>query len=370
MALCYDPPWEGIEVSSFAIKVVLLIVSAIVAIGVGVGLALWQARKQPKAPRRPMETNAEAARRRAQERAAQPKPVPHDPGPTQPYRLKPPPPQVTRTVPAPAASQPPPPPPPKPPAIPKAEQDAARAKALAERLTLLEPALAPAPIALPQPSPATARSKFVGPRQFDAIASVSLRIRYVDAKGETSSRVIDVQEFEHDWDGCTIQAYCHNRGARRTFKGSRIQEAIDTSTGEVISDLDSWLDAQYEASDAGAVDAFMAEHDAALVALFYIAKADGAFRAPEKRVLSELCEEWGLYDPIQCDLLFKDMGRWATPSAIIYGRVLRELAQMPQDYQQLVYAAAQRMSAGKKAVRDTEARALERMRKELRLSSL
>lgn len=364
VAFCYDSPKGGVEVGSSGIKVVFLLISVLVAIGFGVGLAIWRAKKRPKAPRRLVETNVEAARRRAQELAAKPKP-PNNPETIQPYRPNPPP-QVTRPIPNPASSLPPPSLTIKPASIPNPEQDAARAKALYERPTLRQPVQSPAP-SLHQPEPATTRYKFVGPRQFDAITRASLRIRYANSKGETSSRVIDVQEFAHDWDGCTIQAYCYNRGARRTFKVSRILEAIDTSTGEVISNLDSWLDAKYEASDAGAVDAFVAEHHAALVALFYVAKADGAFRAPEKRALEELCDEWGLYDPIQFDLLVKDIGRWAKPSAIAYGRALRELFLMPEEYQQQVYVAAQRMSAGKKTVSDVEKRALARMRKELEL---
>ena len=46
---------------------------------------------------------------------------------------------------------------------------------------------------------------------------------------------------------------------------------------------------------------------------------------------------------------------------------LCELFLMPEEYQQQVYVAAQRMSAGKKTVSDVEKRALARMRKELEL---
>lgn len=197
-------------------------------------------------------------------------------------------------------------------------------------------------------------------REFKA----ALELSYRDANGQETKRRVDTERYVHDGHDGIFHAFCRLRAQRRSFRFSRVQKVVDLSTGEVISHLPRWLDRQYEQSDAGKAEAFMDEHDAALAALFYVAKADGAFRQPEKALISDFCEEQGCSVP---GTVVDAMVAWEVPSAIGYGKVLKELAAMPDDYRQAVFAAAQSMSARKKTVRDTEARAVERMRKALDL---
>jgi len=296
--------------------------------------------------------------------------------------------------------------PPEPAAPPLEKPDDRREKARAAWVNLLEPdgASAPAPSPHSQPAPAPQSQLLTSIRVGDATIEVRgrgtapepqhtppdkdawetwdddafgayangaplkvpLKITYRDLGGQITQRDIDTLRYAHNGSDGNLEAYCHLRAQRRTFRLSRILEAVNLSTGEVIHDLPTWLDAQYEASDEGQVDAFENEHDAALTALFYIAKAGGQFRPQKKRAIMDLCEEFGLIDPTQLDLLITHMAGWHVPSAIAYGKALREqLAPMPEDYLRQVYNAAQRIVGEKSTPHPDEARALARMRKEL-----
>lgn len=193
---------------------------------------------------------------------------------------------------------------------------------------------------------------------------VSLNLVYRDTKGQETVRRVETERYVHDGHDGIFHAFCYLRAQRRSFRFLRVQKAVDLSTGEVISHLPGWLDRQYELSDTGKAEAFMEEHDAALAALFYVAKADGSFRQPEKALISDFCEQQGC---TVSGAVVDAMAGWEVPSAIGYGKDLKELADMPDSYRQAVFAAAQGMSARKKTVRDTEARAVERMRKALGL---
>lgn len=348
-----------------------MVAAALMAIGAGAWLASWREKKTRQPPK---ESNADAARRRSMELASRPKrPPPPDPTPL----------PVRKSVQVPQ------------PQTATAQQEHARFVQVMRSnqakpsgpvgvaplnsfqvggITIELRGSAPSPPSPPSSEPEKDSWENWEDDTYNPYADgkrleTALEIGYRDANGQQTRRRIDTERYVHDGRDGILHAYCHMRHQRRSFKFARILDAVSLSTGEVINDLPSWLDAEYIQSDAGQVDAFTQEHEAALVALFYVAKADGAFRAPEKQVLQDLFDEWGLYDPIHCDLLIKHMVQWAIPSAIAYGKALREVFLMPEDYQQQVYDAAQRMVGSKKTVRDTETRALERMRKELDLHS-
>lgn len=65
---------------------------------------------------------------------------------------------------------------------------------------------------------------------------MALRIRYRSADDEVTERIISGEVAEGP---NAVTAHCHLRGESRTFALSRIEEAVDTSTGEVVPDI--WL---------------------------------------------------------------------------------------------------------------------------------
>lgn len=116
-------------------------------------------------------------------------------------------------------------------------------------------------------------------------ARVNLELEYTDGEGRRSKRRITTHSYDHSLHGGLILARCHLRQAMRSFRIDRVRSAIDTDTGEVVDDLLAHMDAAYARSPQGVRDAFFADYTELLKVLFYVAKADGQFRAPEKVVI-------------------------------------------------------------------------------------
>lgn len=197
--------------------------------------------------------------------------------------------------------------------------------------------------------------------------AAELTITYCDRNGQITRRVITTEKYARTADGGVLAAFCHLRQARRPFYFTRIQLAADHTDGTVIDDLGAWLDERYEASPKGVRDRFTTDHEAALGALFFVAKADGAFHAKEKGVVRSFCAHQGLDDASVQELVVESVARWVVPSRIAYGNDLRALLERDEPYRRSVLEHAQEIVGTGKTVRDEEARAIERMQRELKL---
>lgn len=195
-------------------------------------------------------------------------------------------------------------------------------------------------------------------------ADIPLEIEYRDAGGRTSRREITVQRYRYAGARGHLSAYCHGRGAQRTFLFSRIKSAVDPLTGEVIAELGPWLDEHFEASPIGQAAGALDRHYAALTIMFYVAKADAAFRQREKAIMREFLIDEGAQQEVAIAIL-DTVSRWATPSAIAYGKALRALAPAPADYRLRVKRAAAALVASDKTVHHKESLALKRLESEV-----
>jgi hypothetical protein len=198
--------------------------------------------------------------------------------------------------------------------------------------------------------------------------TADLRIAYVDANGQKTHRSITVERYSRtSADGGVLAAHCHLRQARRPFRFSRIMHAADLATATRIDNLGDWLDARYETTTNGQRDRFVAEHEDALIALLFVAKADDAVRKGEKDVIDRYCAALGLADEQARAAVVAFVAGSAAPSRIAFGTALRGLSERPDGYKRDLVAAAQDIVATDKTVRENELRALDRMRKELGL---
>lgn len=242
-------------------------------------------------------------------------------------------------------------------------------KTLVLGISANKPAPPPQPAAVVMP-----HASGENPGYYDAHSGkriqIDLQLVYLSVEGAVTTRTVTVERFTHDGNGGALLAFCHLRHSRRTFLFSRIQSAVDTSTGEIIGHLSRWLDARYVETPEGKADAFLNRHDAALSAFMHIARADGAFRAREKACIKDFCSANGLEDEKAWAATIRELENWHVDTAIAYGRALRTTATMPRAYLEEVYATACSMVASDKKIYDSETHALKRMRREFGISDI
>lgn len=171
---------------------------------------------------------------------------------------------------------------------------------------------------------------------YDVVAQRSIkkriRIRYVDGNGARTERVVDVRAFEPQGRDGLVIGHCHFRNATRTFRFSRMEKVVDEETGEIIQDLQSLLNAEWEASPEPVLDKLYEQHRDLLKLMLFMAKADGAVRAAEIAVIAKHCVELTGDPRITTDLV-KDLLKFVdVPTITSFTRTYNKLRrERPED---------------------------------------
>lgn len=159
-------------------------------------------------------------------------------------------------------------------------------------------------------------------------ANKTVRIRYTDAMGNETDRVVDIRAFEPEGADGLVIGHCHTRNATRTFRFNRMRRVVEEETGEIIPDLQKMLNDEWQASPEPLKDQLYRENHDVLKLLLYMAKADGAVRAAEIEVIARYCQELTGNSRINAEIV-KDLLKTVdvvTPNtfARIYNKLRRE----------------------------------------------
>lgn len=121
------------------------------------------------------------------------------------------------------------------------------------------------------------------PNHNGASLAVDAWIDYVDAAGQPSRRLVYIDKLIESYQGgFAVTAFCTHRNASRTFLLSRIKSFTDASTGEIVGDVEAFLIDAARTSPRFQSDAAVHALTNYVIALSFIARADGSFQKREK----------------------------------------------------------------------------------------
>lgn len=194
-------------------------------------------------------------------------------------------------------------------------------------------------------------------------AKAKLRLNYTDGAGRKTERTVDVRQFGAVGPNTLLIGHCNMRDATRTFRSDRIQSCIDEDTGEIVTDVCTYLQTRYDQSPDRTRDLLLEGEYDTLRVLLYVGKADGQLRAAEKVVIRDTCvaitADSRLTDATIEDLL-KNMD---VPTLQAFKLAVGRLAKRDQAAQVVVMTAAEKMVATQKLVHQAEQEALDYMKK-------
>lgn len=202
---------------------------------------------------------------------------------------------------------------------------------------------------LPAADDPEAEQTRLDPAAYETLSS-SLFIEYVDAHGCESRRRITLMAVVTKPDDLLLHCYCHERAAPRCFRASRIREAVDLATGEVVQDtvelikrLAGILNYPAESSEASTQDALRrCRHG--LVVLTFLARCDGHLHPSEMQVLLNYLDHNAQYPGIDTH-----MAEWALRrldvNRHVYNRAVNALAQRQDDLRQIARFARRLIDA-------------------------
>lgn len=198
----------------------------------------------------------------------------------------------------------------------------------------------------------------------------NLQIKYEDAQGDLTERVIHLRFVAPHDDTLMLRAHCDMRDDVRSFRADRVIEATDLDTGEVIDDFESWLrEKSGMAADFEGEDEEMPVIWRVARVLRCVGSADGQFRKDERRIASENLSGIsgaGSISLEDADLLLSQGGR---PTRDDLVESLDVLVDFPDVLIRLLPVAEQ-MVATQKVVHPDEASALAEIRARIGQPSL
>lgn len=190
----------------------------------------------------------------------------------------------------------------------------------------------------------------------------SIKIDYKDASGSKTERVVDVLRFDLDAPGGLFYGFCHLRKSTRTFRYDRVMACCDAETGEVVSDVCSFLGIKYKESPEYSADKLLESEYDVLRILLYMGKADGALRAAEKLIIRRVCRELSEDSRISDNLIDRIFSEMEIPSIHAFHMAVGRVATLSPQKRKSVLEAAAEIVATQKTVHPAEQEAMDYMR--------
>lgn len=191
----------------------------------------------------------------------------------------------------------------------------------------------------------------------------SLGIDYVDANGNKTHRVVDVRAFDRNLHSGIMVGHCRLRDQTRTFRFDRIRRCVDAETGEEIAEPAAFLQARYDASPDRSLERLLVDDKDTLRVLFYVGKADGALRAPERTIMLDACHAMSGDSRITDDALKKMLASFDIPTLHGFKLAVGRLAAKEAEAKQALIDAVEKMIATQKTVHNAEKDAIDYIRK-------
>ena len=195
-----------------------------------------------------------------------------------------------------------------------------------------------------------------------------IEIDYQDRNGLETTRQVRVRGYrisDNKKEG-ELWGYCYLRNGSRTFYASRMKRLVDLDTGEIHTNIVSFLERKYLNSPSGQLDAIIKKRNAEIGILVYVGRLDNQLRQNKKDVIIDYIMSKEPEARITRDTInnyLKDCGK---VSKTMFGRLLTQISTETQaDKEELInYASLILMS--KKGQKNTEEeKVIDHMKKRL-----
>jgi len=189
-----------------------------------------------------------------------------------------------------------------------------------------------------------------------------LRLDYRDGGGNRTSRDFTLANYGPWEGGAILIGHCHLRNATRTFRTDRIISCTDLDTGEIIPNLEAWLDAKWQASPDRAIEQIIETAWDAIRVLFYVSKADGTLNQKERIILRDAIRTMSAHpaiDDARINDLIKELD---IPSITAFKQAFGRLVKREDDMATKVLAWSDQMVATQKTIAPAEQETLDYMR--------
>ena len=183
-------------------------------------------------------------------------------------------------------------------------------------------------------------------------------IEYVDSSGKESSRDIEINGFLEENGKLYINAFCHKANAMRQFMVDRVQ-SISIQGGDPIDNPQQFLWNKYQNSDIYKTQIALNDHADEILALIFLAKADGKMLKNEREIIGRYIDI--IAPGIDAESVEK-MLKNTTCELSQFNGILKRAKSWELDAKKLVMDAASQIKALKKQLDPMEKATFEKLK--------
>lgn len=191
-----------------------------------------------------------------------------------------------------------------------------------------------------------------------------MHLDYISGSGESSQREVTVRDYDGS---CYLRGTCHLRNEWRTFRIDRIQRCTDTETGEVIADIPKYLKQKYESSPEHIAKKLFDQNKDSILVLFYVGKADGQLRKPERDIIKEFFNSLSPGHEILDEAIDYILNSLEVPTLHSFKLAVGRVGKHNIDQLEEVNKAAIKIVATQKTINHSEKEALDYLSKKIGL---
>jgi len=195
--------------------------------------------------------------------------------------------------------------------------------------------------------------------------SAVLQLDYIDGKGQRTNRTVDVRQFGRYGNGCLLIGTCELRKATRTFRTDRIKECVDTETGELIENVQKYLENKYNSSPEAKMNNLLFDEFDTIRALYYIGKADGRLTKREITIIANTCRDMSNESKITDEIVKKTITGLDIPSAQAFKMAITRISKDGMEKLERLHGAAKRIIETEKTIHSSEQEAIDYIEKRL-----
>ena len=183
-----------------------------------------------------------------------------------------------------------------------------------------------------------------------------IEIDYTDRNGLETTRQVKVRGYrisDNKKEG-ELWGYCYLREGSRTFYVSRMKRLVDLDTGEIHTNIISFLEEKYLISPSGQLDTIIKKRNAEIGILVYVGRLDNQLRQNKKDIIIDYIMKKEPEARITRETInnyLKDCGK---VSKTMFGRLLTQVSTEKKEDKEELIKYANSILQSKKGKKNTE----------------
>jgi len=127
---------------------------------------------------------------------------------------------------------------------------------------------------------------------------LNLQIKYKNTSSIISDRQFDLTSFSRGKQGYHLHGFCHNKNRNITLSSLGVMEATDIFNGEIITNLNDYIEKVYSGTVNYKQDSLFDEYGEAIYVLVYLSATSGSVVKKERDIIISFIKSLKTYEEL------------------------------------------------------------------------